>query len=80
MHKKIFCLSVTNFDLYLNNYCRYSDANFYIRTISLILITSKFQINRTNNVANRTAQSCKFCVHHILRTALASLKTFCIPA
>ncbi|KAK9510289.1 hypothetical protein O3M35_005106 [Rhynocoris fuscipes] len=37
---------------------------------------SKF---RTNMVANRTAQSCKFCVHHNLKTALASLKIFCIP-
>ncbi|KAK9512259.1 hypothetical protein O3M35_000727 [Rhynocoris fuscipes] len=36
----------------------------------------KFQINRTNNVANTTAQSCEFCVHHISRTAIASLNIF----
>ncbi|KAK9507895.1 hypothetical protein O3M35_007659 [Rhynocoris fuscipes] len=27
-------------------------------------IISKFEINRTNSIANRTDQSCKFCVHH----------------
>ncbi|KAK9512127.1 hypothetical protein O3M35_000623 [Rhynocoris fuscipes] len=42
-------------------------------------IVSKFQVNRTNSVANRTSQSCEFCVHHILRTAVASLEIFCIP-
>ncbi|KAK9503210.1 hypothetical protein O3M35_011828 [Rhynocoris fuscipes] len=41
---------------------------------SVAQIISKFQINRTNSVANRTVQSCQFCIHHILRTALASLK------
>ncbi|KAK9503587.1 hypothetical protein O3M35_010116 [Rhynocoris fuscipes] len=43
-------------------------------------IISKFQVNRTkNSVANRTAQNCEFCVHHILRTAKTCLKIFCIP-
>ncbi|KAK9509078.1 hypothetical protein O3M35_006476 [Rhynocoris fuscipes] len=42
-------------------------------------IISKFHINRINSVANRRAQSCEFRVQHISRTALASLKFFCIP-
>ncbi|KAK9508955.1 hypothetical protein O3M35_006384 [Rhynocoris fuscipes] len=42
-------------------------------------IISKFQINRTISVANTKAQSCKFCILHISRTALASLNIFCIP-
>ncbi|KAK9512111.1 hypothetical protein O3M35_000608 [Rhynocoris fuscipes] len=45
-----------------------------------VQILSKCQLNRTNRVANRIAQSCEFCVHHILRTAQASLKFFCIPS
>ncbi|KAK9503721.1 hypothetical protein O3M35_010223 [Rhynocoris fuscipes] len=39
-------------------------------------IILKFQINRTNSVANTTAQSFEFCVHHISRTAVGSLKFF----
>ncbi|KAK9503076.1 hypothetical protein O3M35_011722 [Rhynocoris fuscipes] len=35
----------------------------------------KFQINQTNSVPKRTAQIC-FCVHHISRTVIASLKRF----
>ncbi|KAK9507359.1 hypothetical protein O3M35_007232 [Rhynocoris fuscipes] len=31
-------------------------------------IISKFQVNRTNSVTNRTTQNSEFCVHRILRT------------
>ncbi|KAK9499918.1 hypothetical protein O3M35_002855 [Rhynocoris fuscipes] len=34
----------------------------------------KFQINRTNSIANRTVQTCEFCVHHILKNGLSQLK------
>ncbi|KAK9506317.1 hypothetical protein O3M35_008274 [Rhynocoris fuscipes] len=59
---------------------KYSDATF-LHSVQLYdeQIILKFQINRTYSVANRTAQSCKFFVHHISRKALASLKIFCIP-
>ncbi|KAK9502434.1 hypothetical protein O3M35_011216 [Rhynocoris fuscipes] len=34
----------------------------------------KFLVNRTNNVPNRTAQSCEFCVQHIFKNGLIQLK------
>ncbi|KAK9510562.1 hypothetical protein O3M35_005312 [Rhynocoris fuscipes] len=40
--------------------------SFGITFIRHAQFISKFQINRTNSVANLTAQSCKYCAHHIL--------------
>ncbi|KAK9502000.1 hypothetical protein O3M35_012614 [Rhynocoris fuscipes] len=39
-------------------------------------IILKFQINKTNSVSNTIAQSCDFFVHHISKTAVASLIFF----
>ncbi|KAK9508197.1 hypothetical protein O3M35_007914 [Rhynocoris fuscipes] len=39
-------------------------------------IYKKFLMNRTNTVANRTVQICKFCVHHISQNGLSRLNNF----
>ncbi|KAK9505186.1 hypothetical protein O3M35_009294 [Rhynocoris fuscipes] len=60
-----------------NQNFKYSDITFSAYgTTWQCQIISKFKINRRNNVTNRTAQSCEFCVHHISRTALDSLIFF----
>ncbi|KAK9512517.1 hypothetical protein O3M35_000920 [Rhynocoris fuscipes] len=54
-----------------------SDQQCYQQNSTKLQILSKFQVYRTNSVVNRTAQSCKFCGHHI---SIKTLKIFCITS
>ncbi|KAK9508647.1 hypothetical protein O3M35_006158 [Rhynocoris fuscipes] len=68
--------------LYQNfNYCRCNTTRGTTSRCAQIITT--FQVNWTKSVANTTAQSCEFCVHHISKTAAERLIFFffffCIP-
>ncbi|KAK9509642.1 hypothetical protein O3M35_006908 [Rhynocoris fuscipes] len=38
------CMSVTNFDLYLNNYCRYSDVTFFSFGTTFVYISTTIAV------------------------------------
>ncbi|KAK9507910.1 hypothetical protein O3M35_007672 [Rhynocoris fuscipes] len=53
---------------------------FAFGTTSLCADYIKISNQSDQQCCQHNTQSCEFCVHHISRTALASLKIFFIPS